>query len=77
MAKIVIHPTPITEFSDVLARATIFNMIPGIVVLAAGAIFNTSLILIAAITFKKRDVEVQISSIREASSVERGSRGLD
>ena len=65
MAKIVIHPTPITEFSDILERATIFNLIPGIVVLAIGVIFNTTLILIAAITYKKRDVEVQISSIKE------------
>lgn len=65
MAKIVIHPTPISSFPEIIERATIFNLVPGVVVLAIGVIFNTSLIIIAFITHKKRTVELQISSIKQ------------
>lgn len=59
--KIVIHPIPIVHISEILERATIFNLVPGLVVLAIGVIFNASLIFIALITArKKRDLEVQI-----------------
>ena len=65
-AKVFIHPTPIGHFSEILERATVFDLIPGAVVLAAGVIFNTTLILIALITYKrKREVEVQIRPIRK------------
>ena len=67
--KIAIHPTPITHFSDILERATVFDLIPGIVVISVGVIFNVSLIVIAIVTYKKqRDLEVQIKSIKAAAS---------
>ncbi|GJM28037.1 MAG: membrane protein [Cyclobacteriaceae bacterium] len=72
IAKIVIHPVPITEFSEILSRATIFNLIPGIVVLIIGILFNLSLMAIAIITYKKRDVEVQISSIKQFGRESKG-----
>ena len=64
-AKIVIHPTPLEHISDILQRATVFDLIPGSVVLAIGVIFNTTLIVIAFTTFKQRNMEVQISSIKK------------
>lgn len=65
-AKVIIHPTPIEQFSQIFERATIFEMIPGVVVLGVGAIFNGALIFIALLTYKtKRELEVQIRPIRK------------
>jgi len=66
VVKIVIHPTPVQGFSNLLQRATIFDLIPGSVVLGAGVIFNLTLISVAWLTLKKRrEVEVQIRPIRK------------
>ena len=63
-AKVIIHPAPIESLSDILQRATIFDIIPGLVVLSIGALFNGTLIFIALATYKtKRKVEVQIRPI--------------
>jgi len=65
LAKIVIHPTPMGNISEIFERATVFDLIPGVVVLTVGISFNIALILIALITDrKKRDLEVQIRTIR-------------
>ena len=65
LAKIVIHPTPMGHMSEIFERATVFDLIPGEVVLSIGIIFNVSLILIAIITNRKpRDIEVQIKTIK-------------
>jgi uncharacterized membrane protein len=61
--KIAIHPTPVQHYSEIFERATVFDLVPGILVLTIGVIFNTALIAVAVITYKKqRDVEVQIKS---------------
>jgi uncharacterized membrane protein len=59
-AKIVIHPTPMHHFYEIFQRATIFDLVPGWMVLTIGIIFNTGLIVIAFSTLKKRNVEVRI-----------------
>jgi uncharacterized membrane protein len=65
LAKILIHPTPMGHISEIIERATVFDLIPGVVVLSIGVIFNAGLILIAIITNrKKRQIEVQIKTIR-------------
>ena len=66
-AKISIHPVPVEHISEIIERATIFDLIPGVLVIAVGVIFNTSLILIAIITHKKkRDLDVRIQSSRKS-----------
>ena len=66
IAKIIIHPTPIEHYSQVLERATIFDLIPGALVLAIGVIFNSALVIIALVTLKKqRQLEVQIKSSKQ------------
>ena len=64
IAKILIHPTPIESFGQIIERSTVFDLVPGVVVLTVGAIFNVGLIVIALVTYKRRrDVEVQIRPI--------------
>jgi hypothetical protein len=48
------------HFSEIFQRATIFDLVPGWVVLTIGIIFNSAMIIIAFSTLKKRNVEVQI-----------------
>ncbi len=60
VAKVVIHPTPMQHFSQIFQRSTIFDLVPGAVVLTIGIIFNLGLIAIAFSTLKKRNVEVRI-----------------
>ncbi len=60
-AKITIHPSPLTSFSQVVDRAMIFDIVPGLITLGLGVIFYGILILIAFVTLKKsRSSEVQI-----------------
>lgn len=64
LAKVVIHPTPMENISEIFERATIFDLVHGSFVLGIGVIFNSALIIIALTTVKKRNVEVQIKSAR-------------
>ena len=67
-AKVSIHPTPVEGISEIIERATIFDLIPGALVIAVGVIFNLSLILIALLTHKKkREVDVRIQSIKQSN----------
>jgi len=65
LAKVVIHPTPMENLSEIFQRATIFDLVHGSFVLGIGVLFNSVLIIIAFTTAKKRKVEVQIKSSRK------------
>ncbi len=65
--KVAIHPTPIADISEIYVRATVFDLVPGIVVIICGLLFNGTLIAIASATYKKkRKVEVQIGRIHQS-----------
>ncbi len=50
LGKIIIHPTPVTSFSEFVDRAAI-GPIPGEVILAAGVVFNSAWIIFASVTY--------------------------
>ena len=50
LGKIIIHPTPVTSFSEFVQRATI-GPIPGEVILTAGLLFNTAWVAFALVTY--------------------------
>jgi len=54
LIKISIHPTPLEQFTDIITRGHIFNMVPGWMVFSIGLVFNISLVVIALITNRKR-----------------------
>jgi uncharacterized membrane protein len=60
MTKVAIHPEPIEDFSIFLKRASIYHLMPGWIVFAAGVLFNGALLLIALTTMKTRNEAVKI-----------------
>ena len=63
MVKIEIHPTIATDLSTIVDRAAI-GPIPGLVVLGAGVVFNSALILLGFLTTSKmrQDGDSEVSS---------------
>src|SRR5208282_4320913 len=50
LGKMVIHPTPVTSFSEFVQRAAI-GPIPGEAILAAGLLFNVTWAVFALVTY--------------------------
>jgi uncharacterized membrane protein len=50
LGKIVIHPTPVTDFAEFVRRASI-GPVPGEAILAAGVLFNATWIVFMAVTY--------------------------
>lgn len=64
VAKVAIHPEPISSFYQIVERATVFGLIPGWLVLGVGILFNGGLVFIALATLKKkRNNAVQIRPV--------------
>jgi uncharacterized membrane protein len=54
ITKVLIHPIPAENFTELVERASIYHLVPGWIVLAAGIAFNFILLSIALGTRKKR-----------------------
>ncbi|MEJ2109942.1 MAG: DUF2270 domain-containing protein [Acidobacteriota bacterium] len=52
ITKVLIHPVPSETFVGILDRAAIYHLVPGWLVIIAGIIFNSALIVIAVSTRK-------------------------
>ena len=52
--KVLIHPIPAENFTELVARAAIYHLAPGWLVITAGIVFNIGLIVIAVSTRKNR-----------------------
>jgi uncharacterized membrane protein len=60
ITKVLIHPTPAENFSEIFERASIYHLVPGWIVIAAGIVFNGALFTIAIATMKKRTEAITI-----------------
>jgi hypothetical protein len=58
--KVLIHPNPAEDFSEIFERASIYHLVPGWVVIASGIIFNVALFAVAISTMKKRTETITI-----------------
>lgn len=64
VAKVAIHPEPLTSLYQIVERATVFGLIPGWLVLSLGLVFNGGLVFIALFTLKKKRIgAVQIRPV--------------
>ncbi len=52
ITKALIHPLPAEDFTELVDRASIYHLVPGWIVIAAGLIFNLALFAIAISTRK-------------------------
>jgi uncharacterized membrane protein len=62
VAKICIHPTPVTSFDELWQHAAI-GPIPGQIVLVIGILFHTSLVLVAVLTLKGQQAAGRVESM--------------
>ncbi|NGP75368.1 DUF2270 domain-containing protein [Balneolaceae bacterium YR4-1] len=60
ITKISIHPEPIVSVYDIVARAAIYDLVSGWVVILIGVLFNLGLIVFALLTLRDRNEEVKI-----------------
>lgn len=60
VTKVMIHPIPADDISEILERAGIFHLIPGWLVIGTGVVFNGTLLVWALVTLKQRKKEVTI-----------------
>lgn len=54
ITKVLIHPLPAENFTELVERAAIYHLVPGWIVIAAGSLFNSALAVIAVSTRKNR-----------------------
>ena len=54
ITKVLIHPIPAENFTEIAERASIYHLVPGWLVIAAGIVFNSALLVIAISTRKTR-----------------------
>jgi uncharacterized membrane protein len=54
ITKVLIHPLPAENFTELVIRAAIYHLVPGWIVVISGLVFNSALLAIALATIKKR-----------------------
>lgn len=60
LTKISIHPKPISNILEIVDRAAIYEIVPGLPVIITGVLFNLGLVAIALLTLRERKEEVKI-----------------
>jgi uncharacterized membrane protein len=60
ITKVLIHPVPAENFTQLVERASIYHLVPGWIVIAAGFLFNGLLFSIALISMKRRTEAITI-----------------
>jgi len=60
ITKVLIHPVPAEDFSEIFERASIYHFVPGWIVIASGVIFNGALFVVAISSMKKRTETITI-----------------
>jgi len=54
ITKVLIHPLPAENFSELVDRASIYHLVPGWIVIVAGCVFNSALFVVAVSTRKNQ-----------------------